>query len=95
MFKLLEIQGYSLYPLFKEGEVVLAIKILPFLKIKTNDIVVFNKESHGLMIKKVRSVKNNEYFVVGENPDSIDSRNFGLLQKKELLYKVLFKVKRA
>lgn len=90
MFKLFKIKGFSLFPLFKEGEVVLCIKIFSFSKIKINDIIVFNNKDYGLMIKKVKEINENGYFVQGENPSSIDSRNFGELQRKELLYKIIF-----
>lgn len=95
MFKLFKIEGFSLYPLLKEGEVVLCFKLYAFNKIKINDFVVFNHKIKGLMIKKVSSIENNKYFVKGETPDSIDSRDFGSLEKKELLYKVLFRIKRV
>jgi len=90
MFKLFKIEGFSLFPLLKEGEVVLCVKLFSFSKIKLNDIVVFKYKDNGSMIKKVKKINENGYFVQGENPDSIDSRNFGELQKKELLYKVIF-----
>lgn len=90
MFKLFKIEGFSLYPILKEGEVVLCVKLFSFSKIKINDIVVFTQKDNGCMIKKVIKINQHGYFVQGENPDSIDSRNFGELQKKELLYKVIF-----
>jgi phage repressor protein C with HTH and peptisase S24 domain len=89
MFKLFRVEGYSLFPLLKEGEVVLCSKLFSFSTIKVNDIVVF-KKYNVVMIKKVKEINSKGYFVQGENPDSIDSRNFGELQKKEILYKVLF-----
>jgi phage repressor protein C with HTH and peptisase S24 domain len=89
MFKLFRVEGFSLYPLLKEGEVVLCSKLFSFSKIKVNDIVVF-KKNNVVMIKKVKEINSQGYFVQGENPDSIDSRNFGELEKKELLYKLLF-----
>ena len=90
MLKLFKIEGFSLFPLLKEGEVVLCVKLYTFSKIKINDIVVFKHKNNGSMIKKVKKINENGYFVQGENPDSIDSRNFGELEKKELLYKVIF-----
>lgn len=90
MLKLFKIEGFSLFPLLKEREVVLCVKLYTFSKIKINDIVVFKHKNNGRMIKKVKKINENGYFVQGENPDSIDSRNFGELEKKELLYKVIF-----
>lgn len=92
MFKLFKIKGYSLFPLLKEGEVVFCIKIFPFTKIKINDIVVFKHQDNNYMIKKVKEINHKGYFVQGENPDSIDSRNFGEIKREELLYKIIFKL---
>jgi len=90
VFKLFKIEGDSLYPLVKEGEVVLCIKLFNFNKIKINDLVLFNHKINGFMIKKVTDINDKGYFVKGENPSSYDSRDFGELQKEDLLYRVLY-----
>lgn len=92
MLQLFKISGDSLYPFYKDGERVICRKIFSGTHIKVNDTVVFEKEIHGLMIKRVKSIENNAYFVEGTNPYSIDSRDFGTLTQKELKYKVLFKI---
>lgn len=92
MLKIFRIKGFSLFPLFKEGEVVFCLKIFSFTKIKLNDIVIFKHEIHGLMIKKVVRISDDNYFVKGESIDSIDSRDFGELKRKDFLFKVLFKI---
>jgi phage repressor protein C with HTH and peptisase S24 domain len=91
MLKLLKISGDSLYPFYKNGQRVLCRKVFLSTPIYIDDAVVFEKESYGLMIKKVKKIKNKSYFVEGTNPYSIDSRDFGYLDAKELKYKVLFK----
>ncbi len=90
MFKLFKIEGDSLYPLVKEGEVVLCMKLFNFNKIKINDLVLFNHKINGFMIKKVTAINDKGYFVKGENPSSYDSRDFGELKKEDLLYRVLY-----
>lgn len=91
MLKLFKIEGNSLHPLVKDGEVVLCFKLFFFNTIKTNDIVLFNHKTLGFMIKQVVAVNRNSYFLKGTDAFSVDSRNFGEVQKKELLYRVLFK----
>ncbi|WP_373033099.1 hypothetical protein [Sulfurovum sp.] len=66
-------------------------KVFKDTKIKVDDAVVFEKDAYGMMIKLVRSIDDNTYFVEGTDPMSIDSRNFGALSLKEIKYKVLFK----
>lgn len=87
MIKLFRIEGSSLHPILKEGEVILCVKIFSFSNIKINDIVVFAHKKEGLMIKRVTNISAKGYYVQGENPYSIDSRNFGALEKNQLLYK--------
>ena len=91
MLQLFKISGDSLYPYYTHGERVICCKIFKNTHIKVDDTVVFEKEHYGLMIKKVKKVIDNVYFVEGTNPYSIDSRNFGSLNFKEIKYKVLFK----
>ncbi len=91
MIRFFEISGDSLYPLRKDGEKILCIKVFNFIPVRIGDIVVFQKEEYPKMIKRVRHIDNNRYFVQGTIPQSIDSRNFGYLKKEEILYKQLFK----
>ena len=91
MFQLFKISGDSLYPYYKNGQRVVCRKVFKGTKIKVDDTVVFEKDAYGMMIKRVRSIDNHTYFVEGTDPMSIDSRNFGALKLKEIMYKVLFK----
>lgn len=91
MFQLFKISGDSLYPYYKDGQRVICRKVFKGTKIKVDDTVVFEKDAYGMMIKQVKSIDNNNYFVEGTDPMSIDSRNFGALNLKEIKYKVLFK----
>ncbi len=92
MFKLFEVSGDSLYPYYKDGEKVLCLKVFRKKSIKINDTVVFFKYNYGLMIKKILRIENQNYFVQGTNPFSVDSRNFGAIHYDEIKYKVLLKI---
>lgn len=92
MIKLFRISGDSLYPLCKEGELVVAMRPKFGLHVKPNDIVTFTQKKVGVMIKRVRSIKNAQVFVEGTSPDSVDSRVFGTIPLSEIGYKVLFKI---
>ncbi len=93
MFKFFIIDGFSLFPLLKQGQWVLCMKPFFLNKIKINDLVLFRHSYEGMMIKRVDKIESNSYFVKGENAFSIDSRNFGSLKKEEVLYKVIYKFK--
>jgi len=90
MFKLFKVSGNSLFPLYKDGQRVLCLRTSKFYKIKQNDIVIFSKDSYGLMMKQVTSIEDGKYFVKGTDPLSIDSRVFGTINFSEIQYKVLF-----
>lgn len=83
-----------MYPLLKEGQRVFCFKAFNFFNLKINDLVVFEKKGYGRMIKQIVSIEKDGFFVKGIGPMSIDSRDFGLLTKKEILYKVVFTIKK-
>ena len=87
MLKVFKVEGNSLYPHLKEGQRVVCFKVFKYSNIKVDDIVVFSKPPHGLMIKQVTRIKDNRFFVQGTDPMSIDSRNFGLIDRSDIKYK--------
>lgn len=92
MIKLFRISGDSLYPLYKDGDLVIAMRPNYCLHVKPLDIVIFRRKGVGVMIKQVSSIKNAEVFVEGTSIDSLDSRVFGTISLKEIGYKVVCKV---
>ena len=81
------VEGKSMEPSFKEGERVLTFN---FSSPKKGDVVVVKKKIN--LIKRVQTIENNSYFVVGDNQNrSTDSREFGPVPKEEIVGKVLFK----
>ena len=92
MIKIFKIQGNSLHPFVKDGQRVLCTKISKFTRLKIDDIVVFEKNEYGLMIKQIKSISWKGFFVQGTDAFSIDSRDFGEIHKDELKYKLLFKI---
>jgi nickel-type superoxide dismutase maturation protease len=95
MIQILKVTGESLSPVFLEGDFVVVSKI-PFVlrKIKAGDIVVFQHPVYGTMIKKVEYISPNgeEIFVLGTHPESTDSRQFGPLQRRQLIGKVIWHI---
>lgn len=91
MIKLFKCEGNSLFPLYKNNQILLTVKC-SFFNLKVGDVVVFHNNSYGLMIKQIKKIEDDMYYVVGTNPDSIDSRNFGFISKNDIKYKVLFRL---
>jgi signal peptidase I len=98
MLKILKVSGDSLTPEYQEGDFVLIAKI-PFLlnHLKPNDVVVFQHQDYGVMIKKIDFVLpgGNEVFVTGTHDYSVDSRRFGPIKKDDLIGKVVWHTRKS
>ncbi len=93
MIKIFKIKGCSLFPTLEEGDYVLVLN--KFFSLKEDDIVIFNHSKYGTLIKKIQKIVNDDkLFVIGTDFDSIDSRTFGEIDKKSVIGKVIFKIKR-
>jgi signal peptidase I len=96
MLRLFKVSENSLSPIYQEGDFVVTVKIPFFFSPQPGDIVVFNQPGYGTMIKLVQRVspQAGEFYVVGTQPESVDSRQFGLVKKKNLLGKVVWHIKK-
>lgn len=76
-------------PVLHPDEKIITVKLLP---IKKRDIIVCHDPvTKRLLVKRVKDIKNNTYFVVGDNKtESTDSRDFGWIKKKDVLGKVIY-----
>lgn len=85
-----KIQGHSMSPKIRENDEVL-VSSIPFLFLnpKVGDIVAF-KKGNKVFIKRIKKVKEDKYYLIGDNEkDSLDSRNFGSTDKKNIIGKVI------
>lgn len=126
-YKLIVVVGNSMYPSFKNNQILLAKKIDTLRK---NDVVVIKSDFYGTIIKRIALIpgdhyyfyldtekifidnsyesisnfkkthgdyslfdfqlKENKYFVLGDNSNfSEDSRHFGPVEREDILYKVI------
>lgn len=86
------ISGHSMDPTILQGQTVL-VSSIPFFfsKPKIGDIVAF-KKPEKVFIKRIVKVDGEKYFVSGDNKnDSLDSRRFGWILKKDIIGKVILK----
>lgn len=98
MLRILKVTGESLSPFLMAGDYVL-VGSLPrrLLSIREGDIVVLRHPQYGTLIKRVESLSagGDELFVVGDHPDSIDSRMFGPVRRASVVGKVLKAFRKA
>lgn len=98
IFPLVNVSGYSMFPTYKDDEIILSTRIFRKNKIKVGDVMVFKHPyvKGRLLIKRVASIyrvkgKVQSIYFLGDNsPDSYDSRNFGFVLEKDLVSKILF-----
>ncbi len=92
MFVLRRVQGMSMLPALRPGQIVLARKRLA--RISPGDIIIIRHD--GLeKIKRVQRVSPGRVFVVGDNAAySTDSREFGWLENEAVVGKVCWPVRR-
>ena len=89
----LKVIGHSMEPALKNNDVILISSILYLFKYpQINDIVAF-RFNNKILIKRISKNIENKYFLEGDNSsDSYDSRKFGLIFRKDILGKVIFKL---
>ena len=97
MLRLIKVSGHSLEPVYRDGDFVLVSKIpILFGWLKTGDVVTLQHKAYGLMIKLVErmDLQADRIYVVGLHEDSMDSRIFGPVGKKDLTGKVFWHIRR-
>ena len=94
MPRILKVRGESLSPEFQQGDFVLVSKI-PFLFVPPSpgDVIAFRQPGYGLLIKRIQNLSmDGGVNVIGNHPDSIDSRVFGAVRQKDILGKVIWHI---
>lgn len=87
----LKIEGHSMSPFLQSQDIILASSI-PYLfsNPKENDVVIAKINGKNF-VKRIRAIVQEKYYLEGDNKtDSMDSRNFGPVIKKNIVGKVIF-----
>ena len=76
----------------------MVVSRIPYLfgVIRRGDVIAFRHKVYGTMIKTVDSIASNkdEVYVVGTQENSIDSRRFGAISKRDIVGKVIWHIKK-
>ena len=93
MFRILRIHGESMSPEYQSGDFVLLVK--PFGgRVKRGDVIVFENQFYGTLIKRVEKVANAGIYVVGAGENSLDSRRLGPINPNAVQGKVIWHIRR-
>jgi len=98
MCRILRISGESLAPDYRHGDFVLVSKIpLLFRLPRPGEVIAFRQPGYGLLIKRVARLapQGGGLFVVGAQPQSVDSRQFGEVLPGQVIGKVIWHIRRA
>jgi nickel-type superoxide dismutase maturation protease len=88
----IKVLGHSMMPtLSPKQEVVVSSVPYIFSKPKVGDVILLkHPKQKTFLIKRITSKKGSKYMVLGDNEkDSLDSTDFGLIERKHILAKVI------
>lgn len=68
----IEPKGYSMYPLFVPGRDYAVISVLGNHKAKRGDVLLFRREDGLLVLHRVWRVKQDGFYMVGDNQEAIE-----------------------
>ncbi len=85
------VTGNSMKPTFSPGDRVLVINHRFSAIVLGSVIVFYHYPTKRYFLKRVKEIKRNKYFVLGDNTyESTDSRTFGWIEKKEIIGRVIY-----
>lgn len=82
-------------PEYQEGDFVVITRS-PFLfrQLSRGDVILFNHDNFGTLIKKIEDIlPGGEYFVRGTQENSLDSRKLGYVPRSAVKGKVIWHIR--
>jgi nickel-type superoxide dismutase maturation protease len=90
-YAIYQVTGHSMEPTLREKDFVLVKKNNPRVQFVVGDIILFLGPEEEVYIKRITAITDNQFLVHGDNPnDSIDSRDFGMIRKEQIIGKVVW-----
>jgi len=92
MFRIHKITGDSMSPDFQEGDFVVLLTVPFFLnRLKIGDVIVFDHQLYGRLIKRIVSFdpETAEAYVEGIQPNSLGSLRLGTIRREAIRGKVI------
>lgn len=93
-FPVIQVCGDSMFPTYKDGEVLLSRRVFSRKKVQKGDVIVYLMHENGErnVIKRVADIKmvenNLSFYCLGDNPkESYDSRYYGYIPSAWLVCK--------
>jgi phage repressor protein C with HTH and peptisase S24 domain len=92
ILRMLRVEGSSLEPEYRDGDYALVTSLS---SIRRGDVLAFRRASGDVYIKRVEQIlPDDRFFVTGTHPNSIDSRHFGPVPRRDVLGKVIWHIRK-
>lgn len=91
MIKIFRIEGESMLPEYQDGEFVLLWRTL---HPKVGDVVVFENQLYGTLIKRVAKISEQGVYVLGTGENSLDSRRLGPVSPEKIQGRVIWHIRK-
>lgn len=89
---LYRVVGTSMEPAYSDGQLLLVSKWARTLIREGDTVVALDPRDHRLILKRVKEMGVDSYFLMGDNPiSSTDSRAFGYITKENIIGRVIMK----
>lgn len=93
LLRIFKVSGHSMQPtLYYHDKVFVSNIPYLFREPKSGDMIAYyDSESKKTFIKRIKDIKNEQYYVIGDNSnDSRDSRQLGWVKRNAIIGKVIY-----
>lgn len=103
VFPIIEVDGDSMSPTYRDSEFLLGYRFFPKEKLKVGDVIVYKRPSeHICVIKRIARITSSIYnendllfYCLGDNSQkSYDSRDYGYIPQKDIVCKIILEQRR-
>ena len=81
-------------PEFQSGDFVLLMRLFRN-RIGRDDVIVFQNQYYGTLIKRVEKITDDGVYVIGSGENSLDSRRLGPVNPAAVQGKVIWHISRS
>lgn len=97
IFPIVEVVGDSMFPTYKDGEILLGTRLYKKSQLKVGDVILYRMNEEGdtrIVVKRIEKIREYsgdlQFFCVGDNLSvSYDSRYYGYVSSKQLVCKLI------
>jgi len=91
MFKIIKVQGDSMYPCYRHNDYVVLAKYWP-RHLKAGDDIVCKHKQFGTIIKRIHQILDKKIQLTGLNTSSTSQQDLGHITYKDVIGRVIWHV---